>query len=100
MLSIKEGVCLLGLNPIMAIAITVLNDVYRFYGCNCTITSGTDGKHMAHSLHYKGFSLDIRTAGIAQATMDEIIAKSKENLGPAFQVVLERDHLHVEFDPA
>lgn len=69
------------------------------------VTSGNDGKHMAGSLHYKDLAIDLRTGHAwekplmtqaeAQALRDEL----DRRLGVGYDVVLEKDHVHCEWDP-
>ncbi len=94
---IKSGVDLRGLQPQMALAYTIISKCYGMY--DCVITSGSDSKHGPNSLHYSGRALDIRTRHLAGQALQAIVDKVKECLGPQFDVVLESDHLHVEFDP-
>jgi len=101
MLKIKEGVKLHGLAPVMQTAITIADQVYEELGLECVITSALDSKHGEHSLHYKGFAIDIRTRDIQyEKTKVAIVDKIQSRLGSEFQVVLENDHIHIEFDPA
>jgi hypothetical protein len=68
------------------------------------VTSGNDGKHMKGSLHYKDAALDVRTGHTWEPplmTADEatmIRDDLSERLGPSYDVVLEKDHLHLEHD--
>jgi len=67
------------------------------------ITSGADGKHMATSLHYKNRAFDVRIWNIAGGNGKEEAAawviRLKSTLGNNYDVVLESDHIHIEFDP-
>lgn len=63
-----------------------------------TITSGTDGKHMAGSRHYIGAALDFRTSNLTKKEVTRFMDKMRERLGPDYDVVLESDHVHVERD--
>lgn len=99
-LSLKPGVSLLGLSMQMVVALLIIEGCYSEYGRDCVITSATDGKHGAHSHHLKGCAVDLRTTGIPTETMGLIVVMIRERLSGEFQVVLEDDHLHVEFDPA
>ena len=96
---LKNGVDLRGLTPQMAIAYTIASRIYNTRGYECVITSGSDGKHMPTSLHYQGKALDLRTRDLQEQTKVAIVEKLKEALGSQFDVVLESDHIHVEFDP-
>jgi len=94
---IKNGVDLRGLTPQMAIAYTIACKVYGQYAC--VITSGSDGKHGPNSLHYSGQALDLRTNNLPPQAVQSIVDRLKEALGAQFDVVLESDHIHIEFDP-
>lgn len=96
---IKTGVDLRGLQPQMVLAYVLIREVYGRHGYTCTITSGSDGKHGPESLHYKGCALDIRTRDVLPDTLGVMVLEIKQALGGQFDVVLEKDHLHVEFDP-
>ena len=63
------------------------------------ITSGTDGTHKVGSKHYGGDALDFRTSNIPADLLNLYIARVKARLGKHYDVVLEGDHLHIEFDP-
>ena len=94
---IKSGVDLRGLTPQMAIAYTIACRCYGQY--DCVITSASDGKHGPNSLHYKGQALDLRTRHLNGQGLQAVYHKLKESLGEQFDVVLESDHIHVEWDP-
>jgi hypothetical protein len=89
----------------MIIATIAILDIYRAYSYDCTITSANDSRHSAKSKHYEGCALDFRTkdAGmmpIPKHVMDDIVQDIKDALNDIdFDVVLESDHLHVEYDP-
>lgn len=97
---IKPGVDLRGLVPQMAIAYSIALSLYQEkFGVPCVITSGSDGKHGPNSLHYKGKALDFRTNNLRGPQVHPIYLALKEALGAQFDVVLEDDHIHCEFDP-
>lgn len=97
---IKPGVDLRGLAPQMAVAYCIAQDVYREkVGMSCVITSGSDGKHGPNSLHYSGKALDLRTNSLRPEQVHPVFVALKTALGGQFDVVLEEDHIHVEFDP-
>lgn len=63
------------------------------------ITSANDGKHMTNSLHYKDLAWDLRTNNIPDAGKVEEIARTlRIDLGSDWDIVVEKDHLHCEFD--
>ena len=61
-----------------------------------TITSGKDGKHMNNSLHYRGKAIDIRCRDMANPIL--VTNSLKSGLGGDFDVIYEKDHIHIEFD--
>jgi hypothetical protein len=68
-----------------------------------TVTSGNDGKHSARSFHYNGNALDFRTKDLPRSpyavTAHDYAMLIREGLTRDFDVVVEEDHIHVEFDP-
>lgn len=100
-LRLKEGVDLLGLQPQTTFAIMVAWSCYQAVHKDgeCVVTSCADGKHSKGSRHYVGLAFDLRIRGLPsteQATLAEMI---KECLTNQYDVVLESDHIHVEYDP-
>jgi len=89
-LKIKDGVT----PPNLIIAAAAAN-VGAALGIEVTITAGTDGKHMVGSRHYIGAALDIRLMG--QHT-EAFMAGMRLHLGSKYQVILEKDHVHIELD--
>jgi hypothetical protein len=84
----------------MFFAFIVAGEVYHEHGENCVLTSGTDSKHGEHSHHYKGCAIDLRTRDIPDdAVKQRIVEEIQFRLQSQFQVILEGDHIHVEFDP-
>jgi hypothetical protein len=105
--ALKQGVRLHGLAPQMVLAAMVVSS-HLPAGVPLFITSANDGTHPAHSvrhprsLHYEGrafdFRLPSRTTGLASDNL-ALCAALRDALGADFDVVLESDHVHVEWDP-
>lgn len=81
--------------------------IYGWFGqAEMVITALRDGVHKVHSLHPRGYAVDIRTNGIASGIVRAIVATLKRML-PGFDVILEgadtpgatAAHIHIEFDP-
>lgn len=64
-----------------------------------TFTSVTDGKHSPGSKHYTGHAFDIRTRDIPADQWQLVAGDIRERIGTEYDVVVEKDHIHVEFDP-
>lgn len=64
------------------------------------VTSLRDGTHSAKSLHYEGLAMDLRTRNLTAEQICGWVSLLKKYLDPrGFDVVLEEDHIHVEFQP-
>ncbi len=96
-LTIKAGVRIKGLHSAMVRALPIVEDVYGTV--ECVITSGADGKHMFGSLHPRGKALDFRTRNLPSGALGGVIDAIRQRLGPDYDVIKEKDHLHVEYDP-
>jgi hypothetical protein len=97
--SLKPGVSVAGVRPEIAIAITVAASIYAKYELGCVVTSIVDGKHSHGSIHYSGGACDLRTRHVPKALRATIANELREALGSDYDVVLEGDHIHVEFQP-
>ena len=91
--SIRVG----GIRPELLIAVMVANEVYTEIGKELVITSVTDGKHSDTSLHYTGSAFDCRIYD--DSDMEFVITKMKDRLKIDYDVVLEGNHIHVEYQP-
>ncbi len=96
---IKKGVKARGLQPEILLAIFEAREVYKTFHAELVITSLLDGKHMEGSLHYKGLAVDIRTSNLSGQTRPIAAARLKSALGAEYDVILEKDHIHIEHDP-
>ncbi len=99
MLNIKPGVRLAGVRPELLIAIIAAERVCAAAGHDLTITAGVDGRHMPASLHYAGAAFDLRTRDLAAEDVPKIVEHLKACLADDFDVVIENDHIHVEYQP-
>jgi hypothetical protein len=100
MLKIKQGVRVLGLKPEALLGIVICSSVFNDHNLDCVLTSVVDGKHSRASKHYSGYAWDLRTRNIPTKTaVDKIFLAVKSALGADYDVVLESNHIHCEFDP-
>lgn len=74
-----------------------LDNLSNRIGKDIWITSANDGKHRKDSYHYKNLALDIRIWNLNKNDIDIIIRGLKED-NSYHDVVLEKDHIHCEFD--
>jgi len=100
-MQIKEGASLQGLNIKMKSALVEADRVWKEYGQDLVVTSGTDGEHSAGSLHYYGYALDLRTKYFPPGVVHDVAMDLTESLGrisARFQVFVHTTHIHVEYD--
>lgn len=99
MIRLKRGVALSGLQPQMILAVMAAQSLFREeFGADLIITSVCDGPH-EHVLHYVGQAVDLRTKHLIPGDRIRLAPALQSMLGDQFDVILEDDHLHVEYDP-
>ena len=99
---IKQGASVFNLKPEMVIAYFIACGVYNNYSgvCyDCIITSGTDSKHSRGSQHPLGYAIDLRISNLPTEKISKITDLIRDSLAGEYQVILETDHIHIEFDP-
>lgn len=99
MLTFKSDVKVAGMRPELLLALFVAERVYATHNYNLTVTSVCDGKHSRTSLHYCGCAADLRIRDIDPSNHKLIVDEMQAALGADFDVILESDHIHVEFQP-
>lgn len=95
---IKAGASITGLRPELAIALTIIADAARTHHEDIVITSGTEAApgRIIGSLHHTGSAIDIRRP---DREPDVFAAILQLRLGTDFDVLLEGNHIHIEFQP-
>lgn len=97
---LKDGVIATAISPQVWYAIGVAEAVYAALGFVMVVTSLRDGTHHDGSLHYSGNAVDIRIRDIALTTVTKILDTLICCLDSwGFDVVLEKDHIHIEYQP-
>lgn len=93
---IKAGVDISRLEPPIR---KKLNEIARrvcLIGCTeIIVTSTYEGSHCEGSLHYANLAIDIRRGKYGQ----KVVRDLKDKLGRNYDVILESDHIHIEYDP-
>ena len=110
-MKLKAGVSIQGIHPKITKALGYFDEVYTAYNLpeSAVVTSGTedppdteDVREMAHSassLHPCGRAVDLRTWDFTKKDLIDIVATAQDVLGDDYDIVLEVDHIHVEYDP-
>ena len=66
------------------------------------VTSANDSRHSDNSLHYKNKAFDLRVINIVGDIHHKAILwveRMQLELGPNFDVVYGKNHIHIEYDP-
>ena len=101
----KEGVALDDLQPEALSAAEIAKPILEAAGVDFVVTSTgladrAGAKSVKDSKHNTGQAFDIRTRDMPDAKeKQEVVDQLIEALGDDYDVVLESDHIHVEFDP-
>jgi len=100
-MTFKESVRKQGVQSPIWFALGVAEMVYRYNGFRLVVTSMMDShENRPKSLHNKGLAVDIRTKTVPAEFLKKIHNNLHIVLNPmGFDVVLESDHIHIEFDP-
>lgn len=100
-MTFKAGVLQKGTQPPVWFALGVAECLYRLMGQSLVVTSLTDSHaNKPLSLHNKGLAADIRIRTLKALEVATVTAQLKmilDRLG--FDVALESDHIHVEYQP-
>jgi|SRR6267142_261436 len=101
----KDNV-VLNVQPEIARILPLIDQVHEEMDTHeAVITSANDSTHMDGSLHPKGLAIDIRTRDIDPELVTELAKALKLKLNGSvlinrpYQVIIEIDHIHIEFDP-
>lgn len=98
-LEVKPKVSLKGLNQKMHPTLNKAGKIWQKYGKTLVVTSTVEGRHCKGSKHYSGLALDLRTKYFKKKIQAQVSDELSDSLGQDFQVLLEKDHIHVEYHP-
>jgi hypothetical protein len=89
-----------GLKPEITLAVLIINEAaHSIIPEIIELSSGTDRKHGPKSLHYVGYAVDFHWHGYTIGDANQLSARLLMALGPRYDVVVESDHIHVEYQP-
>jgi hypothetical protein len=99
MVKVKKGVVFKAFRFEMIELIDFLRRLSIEIGKDLWITSANDSKHRKNSYHYEDLALDIRTRNLTKEETETVVRALKYSLGMIYyDTVLEKDHIHIEFD--
>lgn len=97
----KAGVDPLNVAPELVLALQVAQGVYAEHGYDCVITSLFDGKHGPNTLHQRDGmcrAADLRINHLPNELIVPIHTDIRTALPACYDVVIEKDHIHLEYD--
>lgn len=95
---LKKGISLSKLQACMFPALVASEQFFDLTLHELVITSGNDGNHMKDSKHYEGLAIDIRTRDLTPDQKVKLVNYLRDRLDTLFDIILETDHLHIEYD--
>ena len=96
---LKMGVDISKLERPIRRSLNHVQKIFQKYGQEPIITSTYEGNHSPGSLHYAHKAVDFRRHNIPKTTIGPLLQKLRESLGPNYDVILEKSHIHIEYDP-
>jgi len=97
--NIKDGVRFSSPEMAMCMADSVIMKMFDKWNSSATVITGGVEKHQHPSKHVYGGGLDYRIWNLTIANRNGFTKELRTKLGDGFDVVLESDHIHVEYDP-
>ncbi|MBA7610716.1 hypothetical protein ES703_17928 [subsurface metagenome] len=93
---IKTGVDISRLNRPIRRALNPISQWFQAYNEELVIISTYEGDHSPSSLHYCNDAIDVR---FPRQQNKDLFKNLARELGKKFDVVVESDHIHIEYDP-
>ena len=94
----KTGVVLHLLRQPIVDLLNFLAKIAKEIQTNIIITSMNDGKHREGSFHYINLAVDIRIWNLPSFRTAENLTNLIRGLHENYDVILEKNHIHVEWD--
>lgn len=98
----KNGVTLQGMHYLIHEPLfDIMEPAFNAYGVEMVVTCTLGGEHSKRSYHPFGLAVDLRRRHLTDEKAVELAGELKRELREhdnRFDVVLERDHFHVELD--
>lgn len=97
-MKLKSGVKVRGASNELLLGLYIASSVWSALGQRLVVTSMADGKHSRTSLHYSGNAADLRTRYFDDNGAEAAVWL-KDSLSDEYDVVVESDHIHIEYQP-
>jgi len=98
-LKIKSGVAINGLRTEALLGLIIAHSIFTSFGYDTILVSVVEAPHSRGSFHYVGLAFDLRRRHVKEEDLNPIHEALTEALGIQYDVVLEPDHWHIEYQP-
>jgi hypothetical protein len=100
MMLLKMGVCVSRLEYFTRRSLNQVERLWQSKGFGePVLTSTFEGTHSQGSLHYANRAYDLRLPAGKRDVLKEVVEELWKVLGKEFFVLLEADHIHVQYNP-
>ena len=86
------------LRPELLLALVIAERIFQEFNYDFVVTSLNDSIHSDTSLHYAGAAVDLRTRHMKD-DKHIVTEKIRSSLTKDYDVILELDHIHIEYQP-
>lgn len=93
---VKKGISICGLRPELLFGMMIANEVFENMDELLVITEVVARRSQTWSYHPAGFAFDCRLP--EEENVDVLGAVLRESLGEEWDVVVENNHIHVEYE--
>jgi hypothetical protein len=77
-------------------ALREADEAFKAINSYLVITSLKDRQHSSGSLHYAGLAFDCRIRHLDSSDIERVYASLVARLADAYNVILEKTHIHIE----
>lgn len=97
-MKLKEDVKVQGIASEIVLALILIEPIATKFNIDLVVTSVRDGTHGVNSKHKLGYAVDIRTRDLLTTDIDDFAKETKETLSDEYFVLVESDHIHIQFN--
>ena len=96
---IKSGAKVNGMRTEILLAINIADKIWSHHNQELVITEVTGAKHGNGSLHYIGCAFDGHTRYFTDQEKELVAKDLRDALVNQYDVIVEKTHIHVEYQP-
>jgi hypothetical protein len=97
-IELKKGISLNGVQAPVLFGLMVLDGVIALHSVPTVVTSCTEGKTHKGLAHYVGAAVDVRSRELTISQQNGVKAAFDSAQNGEMDLVIEKDHFHLEWD--